>query len=265
MDEIKIYIVNAFANKKKSFKGNPAAVCPLNSWLPDDLMQSIAFENNLSETAFFIKKDNIFFIRWFTPKKEIELCGHATLASAHVLFNELNFRDKEIEFNTFFNEKLIVKNESRYMSMDFPAIEVVESNEDLNTVTDVLGLRPTRYLSGNYGFAIFNNEDEIIKISPKLNMFKNLSHNGVIVTAPGKSVDFVSRFFAPNLGIDEDPVTGSAYCALIPYWSKRFNKIDLVSHQLSERKGEVFCAYYKERVKISGNAITYLKGKLSAP
>ena len=128
----------------------------------------------------------MFFIRWFTPKKEIELCGHATLASAHVLFNELNFRDKEIEFNTFFDEKLIVKNESRYMSMDFPAIEVVESNEDLNTVTDVLGLRPTRYLSGNYGFAIFNNEDEIIKISPKLNMFKNYHIMVLLLRHPEK-------------------------------------------------------------------------------
>ena len=124
MDEIKIYIVNAFANKKKSFKGNPAAVCPLNSWLPDDLMQSIAFENNLSETAFFIKKDNIFFIRWFTPKKEIELCGHATLASAHVLFNELNFRDKEIEFNTFLMKNLLSKMSLAICQWIFPLLKL---------------------------------------------------------------------------------------------------------------------------------------------
>ena len=147
--------------------------------------------------------------------------------------------------------------------MDFPAVELTESNEDLNTVTDVLGLRPSRYLSGNYGFAIFPNEDDIIKISPNLNAFKKLSDNGVIVTAPGKSVDFVSRFFAPNLGINEDPVTGSAHCALIPYWSKILNKFDMVAHQLSERKGEIFCSYYNERVGISGNAVTYLKGELS--
>ena len=262
MDKVKVYIVNAFA-KKNIFKGNPAAVCPLENWLPDDLMQSIAFENNLSETAFFIKKDNIFFIRWFTPKKEIELCGHATLAVAHVLFNELGFKSKKIEFKTFFDEKLIVKNESNYLSMDFPAIELTESNEDLNLVTDVLGLRPSRYLSGNYGFAIYHNEDEIIKISPKLNLFKKLSHNGVIVTAPGKSVDFVSRFFAPDLGINEDPVTGSAHCALIPYWSNRLNKFDMVAHQLSERKGEIFCSHYNGRVEISGNAVTYLKGEIS--
>ena len=262
MDKVKVYIVNAFANKKE-FKGNPAAVCPLESWLPDDLMQSIAYENNLSETAFFIKKDNVFFIRWFTPKNEIELCGHATLAAAHVLFNELGLRDKKIEFNTFFDERLIVEKESNYMSMDFPAVELTESNEDLNTVTDVLGLRPSRYLSGNYGFAIFPNEDDIIKISPNLNAFKKLTDNGVIVTSPGKSVDFVSRFFAPNLGINEDPVTGSAHCALIPYWSKILNKFDMVAHQLSERKGEIFCSYYNERVGISGNAVTYLKGELS--
>jgi len=261
MVKVKVYIVNAFANK--TFRGNPAAVCPLESWLPDDLMQLIAFENNLSETAFFIKKDNVFSIRWFTPKKEIELCGHATLAAAHVLFNELGFQNKKIQFNTFFDEKLVVQNETNYMSMDFPAIELTESNEDLNTVTDVLGLRPSRYLSGNYGFAIFSNEDEIIKISPKLSAFKKLYHNGVIVTAPGKSVDFVSRFFAPNLGINEDPVTGSAHCALIPYWSKRLNKFDMVAHQLSERKGEIFCSLSKGRVGISGNAITYLKGELS--
>ena len=147
--------------------------------------------------------------------------------------------------------------------MDFPAVELTESNEDLNTVTDVLGLRPSRYLSGNYGFAIFPNEDDIIKISPNLNAFKKLSDNGVIVTSPGKSVDFVSRFFAPNLGINEDPVTGSAHCALIPYWSKILNKFDMVAHQLSERKGEIFCSYYNERVGISGNAVTYLKGELS--
>ena len=127
----------------------------------------------------------------------------------------------------------------------------------------MLGLRPSRYLSGNYGFAIFPNEDDIIKISPNLNAFKKLSDNGVIVTSPGKSVDFVSRFFAPNLGINEDPVTGSAHCALIPYWSKRLNKFDMVAHQLSQRKGEIFCSYYNERVGISGNAVTYLKGELS--
>ena len=145
MVKVKVYIVNAFANK--IFRGNPAAVCPLESWLPDDLMQLIAFENNLSETAFFIKKDNVFSIRWFTPKKEIELCGHATLAAAHVLFNELGLRNKKIQFNTFFDEKLVVQNETNYMSMDFPAIELTESNEDLNTITDVLGIRPSKYLS----------------------------------------------------------------------------------------------------------------------
>ena len=260
MKKIGLFIVNAFT--KKMFQGNRAGVCPLEDWLPDHLMQLIASENSLSETAFFKKNKYGYSIRWFTPKVEIELCGHATLAAAHVLFNELGHKNKEIKFHTFFGEELSVLNEKNYLLMDFPSIQLQQSSDDLGIVTDILGSRPTKYLSGNYGFAVFNKEEDITKISPKFNLFNKLSNKGVIVTAPGEKVDFVSRFFAPILGINEDPVTGSAHCELIPYWSKRLNKTKLIANQLSERKGEIFCSFNESRVGIGGNAVTYLKGEL---
>ncbi len=260
MGRIKIYKVDTFTSNL--FSGNPAAVCPLEHWLPDEVMQSISYENNLSETAFFIKENNKFYIRWFTPEVEIELCGHATLAAAHVIFIEMGFKGNNIEFNTITGDILkVVRNESVF-TMNFPSHEPKKSKQNLLEITNALGACPELFLFCNYGFAVFNNEKEIIDITPKFNLLKDLSYNGITVTAPGESVDFVSRFFAPKLGIDEDPVTGSAHCELIPYWSKRLNKPNLIARQLSKRGGEIHCTFLGDRVTMGGSAITYMQGDL---
>ena len=260
MSRIKIFQVDAFTSDL--FAGNPAAVCPLDNWLPDEVMQSIAFENNLSETAFFIKKNKNFFIRWFTPKVEIDLCGHATLATAHVLFSEMNIKDNQIEFYTKKGETLNVVRSKGILNMNFPSHEPNVVNQNLEEISNALGLCPTFFLYRNYGLAVFKNEEEIIKIAPNYNVLENLSYNGIIVTAPGQNFDFVSRFFGPKLGIKEDPVTGGAHTELIPYWSKRLNKKDMIAKQLSKRGGELYCSYLGDRVTIGGKAITYMQGEL---
>tara|TARA_B100000686_G_C16794620_1_gene981374 strand:+ start:953 stop:1753 length:801 start_codon:yes stop_codon:yes gene_type:complete len=260
MNRIKIYQVDAFTSDL--FTGNPAAVCPLDNWLSDEVMQSIALENNLSETAFFIKKNNKFFIRWFTPKVEIDLCGHATLAAAHVMFREMNFKDDNMEFKTITGDTLKVVKNNNILSMNFPSHEPKIINQDLEEISAALGVFPTFFLYHNYGLAVFNNEEEIIKIKPNFNTLVNLPYNGIIATAPGENVDFVSRFFGPKLGINEDPVTGGAHCELIPYWSKRLNKKDMIARQLSKRGGELYCSYLGDRVIMGGKAITYMKGEL---
>ena len=257
---IRLYKVNAFTDKL--FRGNPAAVCPLKKWLPDNIMQSIASENNLSETAFFVLDDDEILIRWFTPKVEIELCGHATLASAHIIFNELGYKKEKLIFNTYFGEKIIVLKENNFFSMDFPSYPLEKSNFDLEIIKDVLGARPNNFFSGIYGLAIFNFEEEITAITPKFDLFKNIPFKGIIVSAPGNNSDFVSRFFAPTLGIKEDPVTGSTHCLLIPYWYKRLKKKQMLAHQLSSRGGELFCSYNQDRVRIGGNAVTFVKGEI---
>ena len=260
MDRIVLYKVDAFTDR--IFRGNPAAVCPLKKWLPDNIMQLIASENNLSETAFFVIDNDEVLIRWFTPKVEIELCGHATLASAHIIFNEIGYKKEKLIFNTFFGEKISVFKENNFFSMDFPSYKTEKSNIDLEIIKNALDANPYDFLSGIYGLAIFNTEEEIVSISPKFDLFKNLPNKGIIVTAPGNNSDFVSRFFAPKLGIKEDPVTGSAHCLLIPYWYKRLKKNQMLAHQLSSRGGELFCSYHKDRVRIGGHAITFLKGEI---
>lgn len=263
MENSKIYIVNTFTDKL--FEGNLAGVCPLEKWLPDNVMQSIALENNLSETAFFVIEDGTALIRWFTPKIEVKLCGHATLASAHILFNELSYKKKKIIFNTFFGEEIIVSKENNIYFMDFPAYKTERSDLDLESIKDALGVKPYEFLSGFYGLAIFKNQEEIISISPKFSLLKKLPIQGIIVTAPGNNSDFVSRFFAPNLGINEDPVTGSAHCLLIPYWYNQLKKTKMLAHQLSLRGGILYCSYHTDRVQIGGQAITFLKGKIRLP
>ena len=260
MENIKIYQVDAFASEL--FSGNPAAVCPLNDWLPDEVMQSIALENNLSETAFFIKDKDDFFLRWFTPKVEIDLCGHATLAAAHIIYSEMNYKPDNIEFKIKSGDILNVNRNQNKLSMNFPAYEPISVDQNLDELYNALGLRPLLFLHGNYGLAVFKNENEIIKIAPNFNVLEELPYNGIIVTAPGNNVDFVSRFFGPKLGITEDPVTGGAHCDLIPYWSKRLNKKDMIAKQLSKRGGELYCSYLGDRVIIGGNAITYMQGEL---
>jgi PhzF family phenazine biosynthesis protein len=257
---IPIYQADAFTNRL--FGGNPAAICPLNEWLPDETMQKIAAENNLAETAFFVKSDNGYKLRWFTPEYEIDLCGHATLASAHIIFTELGFRGDAINFETVKAGVLTVKKDGDKYTMDFPSRPPIPI-EPPNGLAEALGEKEplAAYRSRDY-FIVYESEDDILDISPDFFALSKLDTVGVIVTAPGKEADFVSRFFAPGAGIPEDPVTGSAHCNLIPYWANKLGKDKLHAYQLSARKGELWCENKGDRVLMSGNAVTYLKGEI---
>ncbi len=261
MTSIPLFQVDAFTSNR--FEGNPAAVCPLNEWLSPSQMQQIASENNLSETAFFVKNGNQYDIRWFTPENEIDLCGHATLASAHVLFEHLGYEDQSIIFESHISGQLIVsKNESLYQ-MDFPAweVELAEVPEELLEALD----RPpvAVYRSQRDFLVLYESEEDIKAIEPKFHLIKKIENaSGIIITAKGEEVDFVSRFFAPDFGVDEDPVTGSAHCTLIPFWANRLKKNILEAKQLSARGGEIHGEFLGERVLIAGSAVTVIKGEL---
>ena len=257
--KIPIYQVDAFTSQL--FKGNPAAVCPLTKWIPENIMQEIAKENNLSETAFFINKNNVFDIRWFTPVAELDLAGHPTLATAHVIIKELNLRLDKIIFKTKIGDTLTVTLNDNLFIMNFPS-RPPELENNLELVAEALGKKPKSLLRHRDALAVFNNEEDIKSISPDMEKLKKLDYPAVIVTAPGDKVDFVSRNFAPKLGIPEDPVTGSAHCELIPYWSKILNKKQLFAHQVSERGGKLYCTLNEDRVTIGGEAITFLKGEI---
>jgi len=257
---IPIYQADAFTSEL--FGGNPAAVCPLNEWPADEVMQKIAFENNLAETAFFVKTDDGYHLRWFTPELEIDLCGHATLATAHIIFTELGFTGPSINFSTEKAGVLVVtKNDDRY-TLDFPSrppypAEMPEGLlEGLNNKMPIAVMRSRDY------FLVYENEQDIIDMQPNHFLLSKIDAIGIIVTAPGKEVDFVSRFFAPACGVPEDPVTGSAHCNLIPYWAEKLGKTELHAYQLSARKGELWCEFKGERVLMSGKAVTYLKGEI---
>jgi len=254
--KIKIYQIDAFANK--IFSGNPAAVCPLDEWIDETLMQNIAQENNLAETAFFVKLGDVYQIRWFTPVKEVELCGHATLASAYVIFKYLEQKADIIKL-TSKSGPLFVTSESEKIALDFPSIPPVLCDIPEYFV-QALGARPESIMSCNNYFAIFESEDQVAAIVPDFSMLFKLDLQGVIITAPGENADFVSRYFAPKYGIPEDPVTGSAHCTLIPYWANRLNKTQLTARQISKRGGELFCEGLGDRVKIAGCAVEYLSG-----
>ncbi|MDZ7742069.1 MAG: PhzF family phenazine biosynthesis protein [Bacteroidota bacterium] len=256
--KIKIFQVDAFASQV--FSGNPAAVCPLDEWIPDELMQNIAAENNLSETAFFVQQDKAMEIRWFTPKTEVDLCGHATLASGHVLFNHLGFAEDTIIFSSRSGE-LRVSRQGELITLDFPAAEY-HAYEPPEKLVRALGKRPLEACRASKILALFESEEDIINIQPDFELLKEIDAEGVIITSRGEIVDFVSRFFAPAMGINEDPVTGSAHTLLIPFWAKKYNKNSLTALQLSERKGELICKHLGERVKISGKAVTYLSGEI---
>ncbi len=260
MKRVKIYQVDAFSNTL--FSGNSAAVCPLYNWLDDKIMQSIAMENNLSETCFFIKKNERYYIRFFTPKVEIDLAGHPTLAAAHIIFKEFLPNKKIIQFFTKTEELLTVTLEEDILSLNFPAYYPKNNNSKLKEVSEALKSNASQFLFNRYGMAIFKSEKEILDITPNYDLLKNLEFDGIIVTAPGKECDFVSRFFAPKLGILEDPVTGSAHCELVPYWANVLNKRNMLARQLSERGGELYCSHLGERVSIGGKAITYMHGEL---
>lgn len=254
-----IYQVDAFSGK--IFGGNPAAVCPLKEWIRPELMQSIAHENNLSETAFFVREGDVFALRWFTPVAEVDLCGHATLASAHVLFEELGYEKDEIKFETR-SGRLIVKKDGNRLSMDFPA-DKMEQVQAPPILFQALGIKPTifSFKSDDY-MIVLETEKEVANLNPDFRMLREVDARGVIVTAPGNEVDFVSRFFAPLHNIDEDPVTGSAHTKLTPYWSERLEKREMEARQISERVGELTVRDKYDRVEILGNAVTFMKGEI---
>ena len=257
--KIKQYQVDAFATR--AFEGNPAAVCPLENWLDDVLLQAIAEENNLSETAFFVPSEKGFRLRWFTPNKEMDLCGHATLATAHVIFEMLGYAGKTITFETRSGE-LVVERSGRQLLMDFPSIppKVCPVPENL---AKGLGQQPMEVLAADDYLAVFENEAAIRSLQPDYGLLGQLDLRGVIITAPGVEADFVSRFFAPKYGIPEDPVTGSAHCTLAPYWAGKLGKNTMNARQISKRGGSLTCELRGDRVLLAGEAVTVLQGELA--
>ncbi len=253
-----LYQIDAFTSQV--FAGNPAAVCPLKEWIPDKTMQAIAAENNLSETAFFVKNGDIYELRWFTPAKEVDLCGHATLASAFVIFNELNSESEEIVFSTRSGELKVTK-AGELLVMDFPAYQPKPCEIPENLV-EGLGKVPKQVLSSIDYLVEYDSQEDVANLTPDFEKLKQIDLRGVIVTAKGDKADFVSRVFAPQYGINEDPVTGSAHSTLIPFWSKKLNKSNLYAQQISKRGGELFCEMKGDRVVISGKAIKYLEGTI---
>jgi PhzF family phenazine biosynthesis protein len=257
---MKIFQVDAFA--ENVFSGNPAAVCPLDQWPDDSVMQNIAMENNLAETAFIVRQGDGFHIRWFTPTIEVDLCGHATLATAHVLYNHLGIQSDVIQFFSHRSGPLNVYRRGELLILDFPtdSIEKVSPTEEMKTCFDIA---PKEFYKGKTDFMfVYETEEQVLNVVPNFRTIAGLPVRGVIITAPGSQVDFVSRFFGPQSGIDEDPVTGSAHTTLIPYWSARLGKQDLAAIQLSKRKGLLACKNLGERVLISGKARTYMIGDI---
>lgn len=257
--DIKIYQVDAFANK--TFEGNPAAVCPLDEWLPDELLQSIAEENNLSETAFFVAEGDGFKLRWFTPEDEVDLCGHATLAAAHVLFQHLGYNRKSIVFDTRSGTLEVVMSGQGY-SISFPRCDIqpIATPQQLE---ESLGVKPIQTLLGFDYVVLLESEAQVKSLTPDFVKLKSLDLRGVVVTAPSDEVDFVSRCFFPKLRVDEDPVTGSAHCELAPYWAETLNRNNLVGKQLSQRTGIVYCEVSGDSVILTGTAVDYMSGTIS--
>ena len=256
--KLDLYQIDAFANK--IFEGNPAAVIPLDQWLSNEVMQSIAQENNLSETAFFCKSSNEFKIRSFTPNREVKLCGHATLAAAFVIFNFYNNKSDKIAFKSL-SGMLYVEKKGDLIKMNLPSQNPIACNMP-ELLKDGLGFTAEAcYFNEDY-VVVFKDEKDIVSIQPDFQKLKMLNSRGVIITAPSKEYDFVSRAFFPKYSILEDPVTGSAYTKLIPYWFERTGKTEFNSKQISKRGGELFCNYDGERVFISGYAKLYMKGEL---
>lgn len=259
--KLPLYQVDAFADN--IFEGNPAAVCPLDEWLPDDKLRQIAMENNLSETAFFVREEGSYRLRWFTPATEVDLCGHATLASAHVLFEHMDFDEKEIRFNS--NSGILsVRKEDDKLLMNFPTAEL---NETLppRFLDDAIGLPPQELYEDTDYLSVVEYEDQVRTLDPDIRALKKADVRGIIVTAPAddsSDFDFVSRFFGPAVGVDEDPVTGSAHTMLTPYWSRRLGKNELIGRQVSHRGGTVYCHLQDDRVELGGRACTFLQGEI---
>jgi PhzF family phenazine biosynthesis protein len=258
---IPYYEVLAFTDR--SFAGNPAGICILKEWLPDALMQRIAAENNLAETAFLIDRGEFFDIRWLAPTAEIDLCGHATLASAHVLFQHLGHAGNSLRFQSRSGELTVDQNGDRLV-LDFPS-RPASPCEAPPWLADSLGAQPKEVFKGRDYMAVFERPEEVSAVKPDFARLSTIDAQGVFVTAPGNDCDFVSRYFAPSVGVPEDPVTGSIHCTLIPYWSNRLGKKKLHARQLSPRSGELFCEDRGDRVGIGGTAVTYLEGTIRVP
>lgn len=258
--ELTLYQVDAFT--KELFKGNPAAVCPLdNGWLPDQLMQAIAMENNLSETAFFFRSGHDFQLRWFTPAKEVQLCGHATLATAHVLYEHLGFDQPRITFHTLSGPLMVTRNGDWY-TMNFP-VDRARLVPTPKAISAALGLPIVETYIGREDYlVILESQRAVESANPDFRQFRKLESRGVIISAPGENADFASRCFYPSLGVDEDPVTGSAHTTLAPYWSQRLNKTELTAIQCSSRSGALRLRMLSERVEIGGQAITFSEGRI---
>jgi len=259
--KITMFQVDAFTDRL--FGGNPAAVCLLAKWLPETRMQAIAAENNLAETAFIVRTTGGYEIRWFTPTVEVDLCGHATLASAHVIFNYLDHKEPEILFSSRLSGILKVGREGKKLTLDFPTDSFEKVPAPL-ALKQGLRIEPMETYKGKTDYmAVLPSEQFVMELDPDFVMLNTLKDcRGIIVTAEGKDVDFVSRFFAPQCGINEDPVTGSAHTTLAPYWAKTLGKNDLSAIQLSDRKGHLWCRYNGNRVHISGHAITYMHAEI---
>ena len=258
-----MYHVDAFADR--AFSGNPAAVCPLDSWLDDERLRKVAAENNLSATAFLVTQGREYELRWFTPVCEIRLCGHATLAAGYVILNVLDPDASEVRFETRFNGTLTVRKESNRFCLDFPALPPRRAPEH-NNVIEALGLpaAPREVLEANDTFvAVFEKQDSVAQFRPNFERLAALHPYSVSMTAPGKDVDFVSRYFAPSYGVPEDPVTGSAHCILTPYWAMRLGKSLLRAQQLSQRGGELCCEMTKGRVILKAGAVLTMQATLT--
>jgi len=256
--ELNLYQIDTFTDRP--FEGNPAAVIPLETWLPDNAMQSIAEENNLSETVFFVPKNSGFHIRWFTPKIEVELCGHATLAAAYVLFNILDYKGESIEFESK-SGTLTVLQKYDWLVLDFPSQPPIPCHVP-DAIVKAFKKTPIECLRSEDYIVVFESESDILSIKPDMDYLKKLDLRGVIITARSRQYDFVSRFFAPNCGIDEDPVTGSAHTQLTPYWAQILGKTSMTAKQVSSRGGELICELHNDRVFISGKAVKFLEGKI---
>ncbi|RUR39324.1 PhzF family phenazine biosynthesis protein [Vreelandella populi] len=259
---IDIYQVDAFASRP--FEGNPAAVCPLDAWLDDAMLQAIAAENNLSETAFFVADGVGYHLRWFTPSVEVDLCGHATLAAAWVIFNRLGYSADTLHFETR-SGVLTVRREGDELAMDFPAKTLAPLDMRDDVAVALGGIEIEELWISDDIVAVVNDAALIESLAPDMQRLKTLPGRGIAVTAQGKDVDIVSRWFGPKVGVEEDPVTGSAHTSLAPYWAKRLGKSSLTARQGGARQGELSCLVEGERVMIKGRVAPYLQGIISLP
>jgi predicted PhzF superfamily epimerase YddE/YHI9 len=260
--ELPYFIVDAFTDRV--FGGNPAGVCPLPAWVPDETLARVAAENSLSETAFFVPAEGGYQLRWFAPGGEVTLCGHATMAAAYVLWEKLGVTGPQVFFQTH-SGPLSVYRSSGWTVLDLPALPLAETLSAPDDLVEGLWARPAEVHKAMDYVAVFSDEEKVRDLTPRLELLKRIETRGVIATAPGKEADYVCRFFAPRLGIPEDPATGSAQCVLAPYWAKKLGKTSLRVRQLSPRGAEMYCEVAGDRVRVAGHAALYLEGRIHVP